>query len=262
MLVFKRLICSPRILLTLFAGLVALLATTAALPAGVYAQGNPGAETFMRPAPNLVPYVVRPGDTLSSIARQHNTTVAALMDWNPQIQNPNRLTVGQQIWVPSTGPGSPQPPAGPRPPAEIPPSARPPAPDFTRTQVFFIALANTGPGWSAGCGGNAAPATVYLTPATEAVLRGSLEYLLSLRDPYYRNTGLYNALFRSRLTLSNLSLENGVATIRLSGQLATSGACDSARIQAQLEQTALQFSTVNQVVIFINGERFIAPTPF
>jgi hypothetical protein len=32
------------------------------------------------------------------------------------------------------------------------------------------------------------------------------------------------------------------------------GVCDSPRVQAQLEEIALQFSTVNSVAVFINGE--------
>jgi LysM repeat protein len=261
MLVFNRLVRSTRILL---AALLAVVVTTTLLPAPAHAQQGPGADALIRPAPpagNVTTYTVQPGDTLSSIARRHNTTVAVLMSLNPQIQNPNQLRVGQQIWVPATGPGNPRPPTGPRPPAVIPPHP-PQGEDFTRTQVFFINRGNTGPGWDTGCGGNAAPATVLLTPATQAVLRGSLDYLLSVRDAYYKNTGLYHALFRSRLTLNNLTLQNGVATIWLTGNLVTSGLCDSARQLAQIEQTALQFSTVNRVQVYVNGQPYVAATPF
>jgi murein DD-endopeptidase MepM/ murein hydrolase activator NlpD len=44
-------------------------------------------------------YIVRPGDTLSSIARQFGTTVAVLIELNA-IQNPNLIRVGQQLLVP------------------------------------------------------------------------------------------------------------------------------------------------------------------
>lgn len=47
-------------------------------------------------------YIVRPGDTLSGIAAQLNTTVAALAQLNG-IANINRISVGQRLVIPSTG---------------------------------------------------------------------------------------------------------------------------------------------------------------
>jgi len=41
-------------------------------------------------------YVVQPGDTLSSIARSHGTTVRSLVELN-RISNPNLIRVGQQL---------------------------------------------------------------------------------------------------------------------------------------------------------------------
>src|SRR5690349_2224346 len=43
-------------------------------------------------------YVVRPGDTLGAIARAHGTTTANLTNLN-DIQNPDRLSVGQRITI-------------------------------------------------------------------------------------------------------------------------------------------------------------------
>ena len=54
-------------------------------------------------------YVVRRGDTLGSIAARYGTSVSALMSANG-ISNPNRIYVGQRLYVkgraPSTKPGS------------------------------------------------------------------------------------------------------------------------------------------------------------
>lgn len=47
-------------------------------------------------------YTVAVGDTLSSIARQFNTTVGALVQLNG-IANPNRILVGQELTLPGTG---------------------------------------------------------------------------------------------------------------------------------------------------------------
>jgi len=54
------------------------------------------------------PYVVQPGDTVSSIARIFNTTTAAILACNPQIQNVNLIIAGQLLCVPGA-PAPPQP---------------------------------------------------------------------------------------------------------------------------------------------------------
>ena len=50
---------------------------------------------------------IRPGDTLSSLARRYNTTVQAIVAANPGI-NPNNLSIGELICIPTT-PGRPFP---------------------------------------------------------------------------------------------------------------------------------------------------------
>jgi LysM repeat protein len=47
-------------------------------------------------------YVVRRGDTLSSIAWRHGVNVWAIVRANPNIANPNRIYAGQRIYVPGT----------------------------------------------------------------------------------------------------------------------------------------------------------------
>ncbi len=44
-------------------------------------------------------YQVQLGDTLDAIAKKFNTTTDQLMKWNPQIQNPNIIAVGQNLQV-------------------------------------------------------------------------------------------------------------------------------------------------------------------
>ena len=46
----------------------------------------------------ILPYVVQNGDTLAAIAKKYNVTVEQLVKWN-NIQNPNIITVGQQLKV-------------------------------------------------------------------------------------------------------------------------------------------------------------------
>jgi murein DD-endopeptidase MepM/ murein hydrolase activator NlpD len=47
-------------------------------------------------------YVVKPGDTLSKIAKQNGLTLAQLLQFNPQIQDPNKIRIGATINLPDT----------------------------------------------------------------------------------------------------------------------------------------------------------------
>jgi len=94
---------------------------------------------------------------------------------------------------------------------------------------------------------------VSITP-TIGVLRAALTKLLTIKTRFYGESGLYNSLYQSNLSIDSLNLQNGVATIRLSGTISLGGVCDTPRFQAQLEQTVLQFSTIKQANIFINDQ--------
>ena len=119
-------------------------------------------------------------------------------------------------------------------------------------QIFLIALEDNGQsGTAIGCGDSAIPINVTI-PRTQGVLRAALEKLLSARQEFYGESGYYNALYQSDLQIAGVTIEQGKATIRLTGTVMLGGACDAPRVEAQLEQTALQFSTVNEVAIFIN----------
>ncbi len=83
-------------------------------------------------------------------------------------------------------------------------------------------------------------------------LLSAYQDLLSIRDIYYGGSGLYNALYQSDLLVATASVTDGIATIRLTGSLMMGGELDTPRVQAQLDQTALQFSEVASVQVFIN----------
>jgi hypothetical protein len=120
-------------------------------------------------------------------------------------------------------------------------------------QVFLIALEDGGQsGQEIGCGDSAVPVQVVV-PRTQGVLRAALTALLSMRDQYYGESGLYNALYQSDLRVEGVTIEDGEAIVNLSGTLLLGGVCDNPRVEAQLEQTALQFSTVSRVSVFANG---------
>jgi hypothetical protein len=54
-------------------------------------------------------YKIRPGDTLSKIAKRNGVSLAQLLKANPQITNPNKIQVGQVVNLPDTSTETTQP---------------------------------------------------------------------------------------------------------------------------------------------------------
>lgn len=77
-------------------------------------------------------YTVQPGDTLGRIAGRYGTSVSAILDANPTIDNPNVISVGQRLRLPDCDGGAEALPPGPdvilrrSPPRPLPP----PPPDL------------------------------------------------------------------------------------------------------------------------------------
>jgi hypothetical protein len=138
------------------------------------------------------------------------------------------------------------------PPTEIP--ALLPATDGPQfVKIYLIAIDDNGQsGQLIGCGDSGVAVDVEIQP-TQEVLRASLEKLLSTKDQFYGQSGLYNALYQSDLQIDSISLQDGTAVIDLAGTIILGGVCDNPRAEAQLESTVLQFSTVQEVSIFVNG---------
>lgn len=121
-------------------------------------------------------------------------------------------------------------------------------------KIFLIAVDDHGQaGKQVGCGDSVVPVQVPIAP-TQGVLKASLEALLALKGQYYGESGLYNALYQSDLHLDNVVIHEGNAIVHLSGTLKMGGECDTPRVQAQLEETVMQFSTVSSVSIYINDQ--------
>ncbi len=153
------------------------------------------------------------------------------------------------------------------PPAPTEVSDPPPATDLPPTQaaadtpsgpkmvkIYLIAIGDNGiSGDLIGCGDSAVAVDVEIIP-TQGVLKAAMQALLAIKTRDYGQSGLYDALYQSNLPLDSVRIDNGTATIYLSGSLMLGGECDNPRVEAQLTKTALQFSTVQQVSIFINNK--------
>lgn len=148
-----------------------------------------------------------------------------------------------------------QPSLTPLPPTQPAPATVPPTQSagLSSVKLYLVALEDNGTSGSLiGCGDSLVAVDVPVTP-TLGVLRAAYTQLLALKTAYYGQSGLYNALYQSTLSLEGIDLADGKAVIHLNGQFILNGVCDIPRAQAQLEQTALQFNTVKSVQVFVNG---------
>jgi spore germination protein GerM len=122
-------------------------------------------------------------------------------------------------------------------------------------KIYLIAINDNGAsGPKIGCNDSAVPVTLNL-PATTSPLTDSTKQLLSMKSRFYGESGLYNVFYQSNLTVDSVIISNGKATYNLRGTLSLGGECDDPRVEAQLKYTALQFSTVKTVEIFVNGKK-------
>ncbi len=125
----------------------------------------------------------------------------------------------------------------------------------SRVNIYLIALGDNGrSGPRIGCD-DSVIAVARDIPPTTAPLSAALNLLLGIRTQFYGESGLYNSLYQSEIRIDRVTVTEGRALIELSGNMRLSGACDSPRVLAQLSETARQFPTVNQVAIFLNGQR-------
>jgi hypothetical protein len=75
-------------------------------PAGGAATATPIVEVTPIPEPTVPPaptpqvYVVAKGDTISKIAKKYKLTIDEVLAANPQIKNPNKISIGDEITIP------------------------------------------------------------------------------------------------------------------------------------------------------------------
>lgn len=133
-------------------------------------------------------------------------------------------------------------------------SATPTSQGAESVLIYLIAIGDEGKsGELIGCDDSAVPVSVAIQP-TLGVLRAAYNELFKLRGQReYGMSGLVNALHASNLSIGSLAVENGVARVALTGSFSLGGVCDIPRVEAQLRLTAMQFSTVREVDITLNG---------
>ncbi len=122
-----------------------------------------------------------------------------------------------------------------------------------RVTLYLIALEDNGAsGDPVGCGDSVVGVERPIAP-TDAPLEAALAELFALRDPFYGESGLYNALYQSTLAVESATVDSGLATVYLSGDMLLGGVCDAPRFKAQIEYTILALPGVEAVQVLLNN---------
>lgn len=122
-----------------------------------------------------------------------------------------------------------------------------------RIKLYFVALGDNGTsGKQIGCGDSLIP-VLWDIPHTASPLTDTLNALFSVKSQYYGQSGLYNSLYQSALTVEGISAHDGNFRVNLIGQTRLGGVCDSPRFVAQIKETILQFATVKSADVYVNG---------
>ena len=121
-------------------------------------------------------------------------------------------------------------------------------------KIFLIAQDDNGKsGKKIGCNDSVVGVNVAIQP-TVGVLRAAYESLLAQKSQFYGQSGLYNALYQSKLEVDGVNLKDDKAIVALKGTLTLGGVCDNPRVEAQLIETGKQFDNVKDVEVSINGK--------
>jgi len=100
-----------------------------------------------------------------------------------------------------------------------------------------------------------APITRSIKP-TQAPLTAAMEELFAFDQTNVQEFYNFIANTNDTLRFDRATVENGTASIYLTGELSgLSGVCDNPRASIQINQTAKQFSTVEDVQIYLNGQQ-------
>ena len=156
---------------------------------------------------------------------------------------------------------------GSRPPADgggasqVPAASAPPAagdgptvmPTTASATLYYIAQGDGGvSGPPVGCGDSAVAVTSAAISFTDPV-EGALRTLLADHSQHLGQSGLDNALWRSRLAVQSVTRTGASITAHLVGTLKMGGECDIPRVEQQLLLTAKDAAGA-PVAITINGK--------
>lgn len=129
--------------------------------------------------------------------------------------------------------------------------------DDYKEKYTVLQIPLTTDGGNLGCGAKLFFAP-HAVPKTTAVLDATYRLLFDLKptpeisaDGFRNVVGAYTQLWYDRVTLVD-----GVAKLYLTGTMRGPGHCAEPELRAQIDQSALQFPTVQKLEVYLNGKVF------
>ena len=133
----------------------------------------------------------------------------------------------------------------------------PPTEDIETTHnvtIYLIALEDNGQsGKKIGCDDSLIPVVVTSSSDQDSPW-DAVQSLLDLKDNYFGESGLYNALYQSNLSLESYQVDGRKAKVYLEGEMMLGGVCDNPRVEEQILSTILQDGLFDDVEVYVNGE--------
>ena len=124
--------------------------------------------------------------------------------------------------------------------------------------IYLVAVDDGGKsGPMIGCNDSLVPVQAKYGLLKDAgTAKDTLTKLLAVKQQYYGDSGLYNALYQSDLKVDSLTANGDKkATLQLSGTMTLGGVCDNPRFKEQIRATVLQFGNLySSVEIYLNGK--------
>jgi hypothetical protein len=120
-------------------------------------------------------------------------------------------------------------------------------------KIYLVALGDNGKtGKKIGCDDSLIAVTRNIQKTSSPLTAAIAELLLAPK--HTEGSPNLENLWKGNRTVRSVSLVNGTATIRISGQRFVTGVCDEPRILSQIEATARQFRTVKNVRVFLGKQ--------
>lgn len=94
-------------------------------------------------------------------------------------------------------------------------------------------------------------------PSTGDVIKSALEELFKVESSTYGESGLYNALYQSDLSVESITVSDDESSVivALTGSIISGGTCDDPRIEAQIRETIKAHSPEDaSITVLFDGE--------
>lgn len=133
-------------------------------------------------------------------------------------------------------------------------------PEQTTLEIAYIALNDNGvSGPLVGCGDSEVLVedSAFGATTTKARVQSALGKLFANKDQYLGESGLYNALYQSTLTVDSVTVDGKTVDVEISGETLSAGECDDPRMVDQIRATVennLDSDKKFIITININGK--------